>query len=65
MGEKMQGFLRGLLIDLERRATALEERVEAIDTDALWDRYFMAAPRPRTLSERQYSEPSSFQRVSG
>ena len=29
----MQGFLRGLLIDLQRRATALEERVEAIDTE--------------------------------
>lgn len=29
----MDRFLRGLLIDLERRATALKERVGAIDTD--------------------------------
>lgn len=30
----MEQFIRGLLIDLERRATDLKERVAAIDTDA-------------------------------
>src|SRR3546814_3970589 len=28
----------------------------AIDKEALWDRYFTAAPRPLTPSERQYSD---------
>jgi hypothetical protein len=25
--------------------------------EALWDKYFTAAPRPRTPSEQQYSDP--------
>jgi hypothetical protein len=32
------------------------KEVTIIDKEAIWDRYFMAAPRPLTLCERQYSD---------
>jgi hypothetical protein len=49
-GSKLQGLPRCLIPRFDGAILSLEWK------DALWDKFVTEAPRPRTLSEQQYSD---------